>query len=66
MKADIEKLAEAAKGLPLLIVGAGDKIEYYKRTFHQSDIITSDVHLQFGPDIVFDIHQIPFPIIFLA
>lgn len=56
-----KKLAEQAKGLRVLIVGAGDKVDYYKAVFHQSEIITSDVHLQFGPDIVFDIHQIPFP-----
>jgi hypothetical protein len=44
----------------ILIIGAGDKIDYYKKLFEESLVVTSDVHAQFDPDIVFDAHDIPF------
>lgn len=45
----------------VLIIGAGRKVEQYKEIFNCSElVITSDVHIQFNPDIVFDVHQIPF------
>lgn len=53
-------LAQRVEGKTILIIGAGDKIEYYNRLFSKSLVITSDVHLQFSPDVVFDAHQIPF------
>ncbi|MFG6687644.1 class I SAM-dependent methyltransferase [Mariniflexile sp. HNIBRBA6329] len=54
------QLAEKFKGKNILIIGAGDKVDFYNRVFEKSLVITSDVHLQFNPDIVFDAHQIPF------
>lgn len=54
-------LADKHSNGKILIIGAGDKVEWYNNIFgEQSLIITSDVHLQFNPDIVFDCHQIPF------
>lgn len=44
----------------MLIVGAGEKIDYYKNKFPDCKVITSDVHNQFKPDYVFDGHFIPF------
>ncbi len=44
----------------ILVLGAGDKINYYKNLFPTCQVITSDVHRQFGPDIIFDAHHIPF------
>ncbi len=44
----------------VLVIGAGDKIQYYKDFFPESEVIASDVHGQFGPDVVFDAHDIPF------
>lgn len=44
----------------VLIIGSGDKVEYYSEVFKNSLIINSDVHLLFKPDIVFDAHEIPF------
>lgn len=52
-------LAEKVSGR-VLIIGAGDKVTYYKQLFLNALVITSDVHMQFNPDIVFDAHQIPF------
>src|SRR6187551_1946783 len=54
-------LAERVKGKRVLVVGAGDKVEYYRTVFQHSEVITSDVHMQFSPDVVFDVHEIPFP-----
>ena len=54
------ELARKAQGRRILIIGAGDKIPFYKDIFRSSQVITSDVHLQFEPDIVIDAHQIPF------
>ncbi len=53
-------LANNFKNKTILIIGAGDKVHFYNDMFKESLVITSDVHLQFSPDIVFDAHQIPF------
>lgn len=55
-----EQLAEKFKGKLVLVIGAGDKVTFYNRIFKDSFIITSDIHIQFNPDIVIDAHQIPF------
>jgi len=62
---DIEKRYDAlAKLLPaqskVLIIGTGEKKNYYKNKFQQSEVITSDVHNEFEPDYIFDGHFIPF------
>lgn len=44
----------------ILILGAGDKIEYYKNIFNNATVIASDVHIQFAIDVVLDGHEIPF------
>jgi SAM-dependent methyltransferase len=44
----------------MLIVGAGEKIDYYKNKFPNCEVITSDVHNEFKPDYIFDGHFIPF------
>lgn len=49
----------AGKG-SVLIIGSGDKCEFYRNKFRESLLINSDVHNQFGVDIVFDAHNIPF------
>lgn len=54
------RLAENVAGGPVLIVGVGDKIDYFSRCFSKSKVVTADVHCQFGADIVFDAHKIPF------
>jgi SAM-dependent methyltransferase len=55
---------DLSKSLPaesrVLIIGAGEKIAYYKNKFSQSIVITSDVHNGFKPDYIFDGHFIPF------
>lgn len=62
---NIEKRYDAlSKLLPnksnVLIIGAGEKIQYYKNKFPHCKVTTSDVHCQFKPDYVFDGHFIPF------
>lgn len=62
---DIEKRYDAlSKLLPdqskVLIIGTGEKKDYYKNKFPQSEVITSDVHNEFEPDYIFDGHFIPF------
>ncbi len=54
------QLAKEVEGGKVLVVGAGNKIDFYKSVFSKSEVITADVHLQFNPDIVFDAHEIPF------
>ena len=54
------ELAGKFAGKKILIIGCGDKIEFYNDIFKNSFVINSDVHVQFSPDIVFDSHQIPF------
>lgn len=44
----------------VLIIGAGEKIVYYKNKFPQCTVISSDVHNEFKPDYIFDGHFIPF------
>ncbi len=53
-------LAEAHSGCKVLVIGAGDKITWYNEIFKDALVITTDVHLQFNPDLVVDAHQIPF------
>ena len=55
-----EWLKELAGKGPVLIIGSGDKCEFYRNKFNDSLVINSDVHNQFGVDIVFDAHDIPF------
>jgi len=55
-----EWLKELAGKGPVLIIGSGDKCEFYRNKFNDSLVINSDVHNQFGVDIVFDAHNIPF------
>ena len=62
---DIEKsYAEIARMLPsgakVLIVGTGEKKNYYKAIFAHCTVVTSDVHDGFKPDFVFDGHFVPF------
>jgi SAM-dependent methyltransferase len=54
------ELAELVSGGRVLVLGAGDRIDEYRRLFRGSEVITSDVHTQFGAEIVIDAHQIPF------
>ena len=54
------ELASKVNNKKGLVIGTGDKVKYYNEIFKDSFLITSDVHLQFYPDIVFDSHQIPF------
>lgn len=44
----------------VLIIGVGEKVEYYKNKFSHCKVITSDVHNEFHPDYIFDGHFIPF------
>lgn len=62
---DIEKrYVTLSKLLPaeskVLIIGAGEKITYYKNKFPHCEVTTSDVHNEFKPDYIFDGHFIPF------
>lgn len=53
-------LAALAAGHPVLVIGAGDKVERYRALFPDSVVVASDVHLQFGADCVIDAHRLPF------
>ena len=44
----------------MLIVGVGEKSDYYRKMFPNCEIVTSDVHNQFKPNFVFDGHFVPF------
>jgi hypothetical protein len=44
----------------VLVIGAGEKVQFYKDLFPNCSVLTSDVHRQYSPDIVFDAHAIPF------
>lgn len=44
----------------ILIIGVGEKANYYKNKFPHCCVITSDVHNEFQPDFIFDGHSIPF------
>ena len=55
---DLAKLLPAESRI--LIIGAGEKIAYYKSKFSKCQVITSDVHNEFKPDYIFDGHFIPF------
>lgn len=54
------RLARLVSGARVLVLGAGDKGDYYRRCFADAKVVTSDVHLQFGADVVLDAHRIPF------
>jgi SAM-dependent methyltransferase len=56
----IAALAAEVDDAPVLILGAGDKVETYRRAFPHSVVVTTDVHIQFGSDLVCDVHKIPF------
>lgn len=58
-QARYQELAKTTSGR-VLILGSGDKVDYYKSLFPNCEVITSDVHRQFKPDIIFDAHHIPF------
>lgn len=61
LKKRYSQLAEQVKGGKVLIIGAGNKVEFYREIFKASEfVVTSDIHLQFRPDVVFDVHEIPF------
>lgn len=55
-----KELARKVNIRSILVIGAGDKVGFYNKMFKNSLVITSDIHLQFSPDLVFDAHQIPF------
>lgn len=44
----------------VLIIGVGEKGDYYRNKFSHCKVITSDVHNIFNPDYIFDGHFIPF------
>ncbi|MBC7409669.1 MAG: methyltransferase domain-containing protein [Arcicella sp.] len=44
----------------VLIIGTGEKANYYRNKFSHCEVITSDVHNEFRPDYIFDGHFIPF------
>ncbi|MBX2932311.1 MAG: methyltransferase domain-containing protein [Chitinophagaceae bacterium] len=44
----------------VLVLGSGQKVNFYKTLFPNSIVVTSDVHCLFSPDIVFDAHSIPY------
>lgn len=54
------RLADEVGKEPVLILGAGAKGELSRRDFPNSVVVTTDVHLQFGVDLVCDAHDIPF------
>ena len=47
------------KEIKVLVIGAGQKSNYYKEIFGKYTL-TSDIHLQYGVDLVLDAHFIPF------
>ena len=53
-------LAQQVRGGRVLIIGAGDKGGFYRECFTGAEVVLSDVHLQFGVDLVIDAHAIPF------
>ena len=55
---DLSKMLESKSRI--LIIGAGEKIQYYKNLFPHCQVVTSDVHNEFNPDYVLDGHNIPF------
>lgn len=54
------RLAAGVAGQPVLVIGCGDRGDEYRAMFPDSTVVTSDVHLQFGADVAFDAHSIPF------
>ena len=47
-------------GSIILILGTGEKNNFYKEYFSSCKVITSDVHGLFDVDYIFDGHNIPF------
>ena len=54
------RASAASAGSAALVLGAGDMVADYRRWLSSNEVIASDVHLQFDPDLVFDAHWIPF------
>jgi ubiquinone/menaquinone biosynthesis C-methylase UbiE len=54
------RMAAETRGAPVLVLGAGHKMAYYQESFSPSPVLVTDVHAQFGVDLVVDAHQIPF------
>ncbi|UMY65710.1 MULTISPECIES: methyltransferase domain-containing protein [unclassified Flavobacterium] len=52
--------AKLPQGGVVLVVGTGEKADFYRETFPGCQVVTSDVHAAFRPDYVFDGHRIPF------
>lgn len=60
LEARYRRASAASSGSAALVLGAGDKVTDYPRWLPANEVITSDVHLQFRPDLVCDAHWIPF------
>lgn len=59
LEARHRRASTATSGSAALVLGAGDKVESYRRWLSDNDVLTSDVHLEFLPDLVCDAHWIP-------
>ena len=55
-----ERLGRDVDEGAVLVLGAGDKIDFYRRLFPRAEVVATDVHLQFGADLAVDGHAIPF------
>jgi ubiquinone/menaquinone biosynthesis C-methylase UbiE len=60
LDARYSELAKVVAGETVLVIGTGDSADFYRRCFPKSEVVTSDVHCQFGVDVVLDGHSIPF------
>lgn len=60
MESRYRRVSAASSGSIALVLGAGDKVADYPRWLLANEVVTSDVHLQFRPDLVCDAHWIPF------
>ena len=60
MESRYRRASAASTGSVALVLGAGDKVAEYRHWLPANEVVTSDVHLQFGPDLVCDAHWIPF------
>lgn len=52
-------VSAATSGSAALVLGAGDKVTSYRHWLADNEVLTSDVHLEFVPDLVCDAHWIP-------
>ena len=59
-KERFSKLSGKIKEGRVLVIGAGDKAEDYRKYFVGSEVIISDVHCEFSVELVLDSHHIPF------